>query len=194
MSSFHTIAERPDKKTRETYKVLQKLKKSRIVCVPTYKTNSTRVIKIKDYKFWVSEHLLKADDLSLCPKFIALLEDANKLLEKVKMEFSVQEENIVRQSLATRAIRSPKLLIKYHKKINYKEEFLTRLVIPATNFTATLSNIDDLGIKIMLYKVKLNYSFFYIVKAYDLKEILEEMKVKRDKVTIASFDSSNMYP
>ena len=44
---------------------------------------------------------LKADDIALCPKVLALFEDGNKLLEKVKMEFSFQEENFVRQSLAT---------------------------------------------------------------------------------------------
>ena len=51
----------------------------------------------------------------------ALFEDANKLLNKVKMELSVQEENFVRQLLATKAIPSPKLMIKYHKTINKKE-------------------------------------------------------------------------
>ena len=37
------------------------------------------------------EHLLKAAKLVLRPKVIALFEDANKLLKKVKMDFSVQE-------------------------------------------------------------------------------------------------------
>ena len=36
------------------------------------------------------------------------------------MELSVQEEKFVRQSLAARAIPSPKPLIKDHKKINNK--------------------------------------------------------------------------
>ena len=55
------------------------------------------------------------------------------------MELSVQEESFVRQLLATRAIPSPKLLIQDHKKINEKGEFLTRLLIPATKFTAAFS-------------------------------------------------------
>ena len=63
------------------------------------------------------------------------------------MEFSVQEEYFVRQSLAARVIPSPKIMIKDHKKINDKGELLTRLVIPTTNFTATLSRIGYLGIK-----------------------------------------------
>ena len=87
-----------------------------------------------------------AVDLAIRPKVLALFEDANMLLEKVKMEFSVQEKKL-RQSLATQGIPSPKLLIKDHKTINYKGELPTRLVIPTTKFTATFSKIGYLGIK-----------------------------------------------
>ena len=90
---------------------------------------------------------MKAADLALQAKVVALFEDANILLDKVKMELSVQEENLVRQSLATKAIPASKLLIKDHKKINEKGKFPTRLVIPTTNFTATFSKISYLGIK-----------------------------------------------
>ena len=79
------------------------------------------------------------------------------------MNFSVQEEQFVRQSLATRAKLFPKLLIKYHNKINKKGEFPTKLVIPATNFTATFSNIGYFGIKGILEKAKVNYSRVSIV-------------------------------
>ena len=82
----------------------------------------------------------------------------------------------------------------YHKKINEKGEFPTRLVIPATNFTATFSKIGYLGIKRCLDKVKVNYSRFSIVQASDLKERLEEKKLVREEVTIASVYAINMYP
>ena len=77
---------------------------------------------------------------------VALFEDANCLLDKLKMELSVQEENFVRQSLVTKAIPAPKLLIRDHKTINEKGGFPTRLVIPATKFTATFSKIGYLRI------------------------------------------------
>ena len=79
---------------------------------------------------------------------------------------------IITKLLATRAIPSPKLLIKNHKAINENGEFPTRLVIPGTNFTATFSNIGYLGIKRCLDKGKVNYSCNSIVQAYDLKEKL----------------------
>ena len=100
----------------------------------------------------------------------------------------------MRQSLATQAIPSPKLLIKYHKTINEKGEFPTRLVIPTTNFTATFSKIGYLGIKRVLDKEKVNYSRVSIIQASDLKERREEMNIRRDEVTIASADAINMYP
>ena len=56
------------------------------------------------------------------------------------------------------------------------------------------SNIVYLGIKQMFEKLKMNYSRISTVQAYDLKERLEELKVKRDEVTIASFDAIKMYP
>ena len=40
--------ERPKRKTSEIYEVLQRLEKSGCVCLPTDKTNYTRVIKIED--------------------------------------------------------------------------------------------------------------------------------------------------
>ena len=63
---------------------------------------------------------MKATDLALRTKVVALFEDAKFLLDKVKTELSVQEEIFVRQSLATKAIPDPKLLIKDHKKIKEK--------------------------------------------------------------------------
>ena len=68
------------------------------------------------------------------------------------------------------------------------------MVIPATKFTATFSKIGYLGIKWMLDKGKLNYSRVSVVQASDLKERLEELKINRDEVKIASFDAINMYP
>ena len=125
---------------------------------------------------------------------MALFEDTNLLLEKVKMELSVKEEEFSRQSLATRATPYPKLLIKDHKTINKRGELPTRLVIPATDFTATFYKIGYLGIKRCLDKGKVNYSRDSIVQASDLKERLEELEVKIEEVTIASVDAISMYP
>ena len=62
------------------------------ICVPTDKINSTRINQIEDYKQWVYEHILKAADLALRPKVVALFENVNKLLDKVKIKLPVQED------------------------------------------------------------------------------------------------------
>ena len=109
-----------------------------------------------------------------------LYENANLLLKKVKLDLSVKEEEFVRQSLATRAIPSPKILIKDHKAINENGGFPTRLVIPATYFTATFSKIGYLGIKRCLEKGKVNYSRNSIIHASDLNETLEELGLRKE--------------
>ena len=67
------------------------------------------------------------------------------------------------------------------------------MVILAKKITATFSKIDYLGIKRCLDKGKVNYSQDSIVQASDLKERLEELRLKREEVTIASEDAINMY-
>ena len=101
--------------------------------------------------------MLKAADLDFPRKLIALLEEVNGLIGKMKMDLSVQEEQCVRQLPTTRAIPFPKLLIKDHKTIKRKGGFPTSLVIPETNFNATISKLGYFGIKIMLDKAKVNY-------------------------------------
>ena len=99
----------------------------------------------------------------------------------------------MRSSVATQAIQYIRLLIKDHKTINNKGGFPTQLVITATKFSATFSKIGYLGIKRMLDKGKVNYSRVSIVQAPDLKELLKELKIKRDEVTMVSVDAINMY-
>ena len=62
-------------------------------------------------------------------------------------------------------IQYPKILIKDHKKINKKGKLTTRLVIPATNFTVTFSEIGFLEIKRMLERAKVKYFRVSIVQA-----------------------------
>ena len=71
------------------------------------------------------------------------------------MEISIQENKQFRQSLTTRAITSPKILIRYHTIMNKKLEFPNRLVTPATNFIATFSKIGYLETKKDICKSKI---------------------------------------
>ena len=99
-----------NKETRKIQEVLQKTKHMDL-SVPTDKNNSNQLILINNYKRWVSNHILKATELALHPKVISLFDEANGLFEKVKMDFSFQEERFVRQLIATQATLYPKILI-----------------------------------------------------------------------------------
>ena len=70
----------------------------------------------------------------------------------------------------------------------------TRLVVPATNFSATFAKIGYLGVKNILEKNGINYTKFTIVQSSQVKEEWEIMNWKRDEVTIASIDAVAMYP
>eukprot|EP00957_Ditylum_brightwellii_P146369 11144533-Ditylum_brightwellii.AAC.1 len=74
------------------------------------------------------------------------------------------------------------------------ENFPTRLVIPATNFTAAFSKLGYIGIKKVLDNNGVNYAKHTIVQSSDLKEKLEACGLKRDDVTLMSLDIVNMYP
>eukprot|EP00957_Ditylum_brightwellii_P117574 8967021-Ditylum_brightwellii.AAC.1 len=98
------------------------------------------------------------------------------------------------EGIASKAIPQPQLLIKDHKEREENGDYPTRLMIPATNFTATLLKIGYLGIKRVLDENKVNCATFTIIQASDLKEKLEALELKGDKVTMMSLDIKNMYP
>eukprot|EP00957_Ditylum_brightwellii_P188018 14314084-Ditylum_brightwellii.AAC.1 len=58
------------------------------------------------------------------------------------------------EDIASKAIPQPQLLIKDHKELESDEEYLTWLVIPATNFTATFSKVGYMAIQQVLDRNK----------------------------------------
>ena len=73
-------------------------------------------------------------------------------------------------------------------------EFTTRLVIQATNFSATFEKIGYLGLKNILEKNDINYTKFTIVQASQVKVEWEILNWKGNEVTIASIDAVAIYP
>ena len=107
---------------------------------------------------------------------------------------SKNEVGHINESLKTKVIPTPKILINDHKKLTSMGELPTRLVIPATYFSATFAKVGYLGLKNILEKNEINYTKFTIVQASQVKEEWEILNWKRDKVTIASIDAVAMYP
>jgi hypothetical protein len=78
--------------------------------------------------------------------------------------------------------------------MNNKGEYVTRLIVPATNFTAAFPKVGYLGIKNIFDQNGINYSGSTITQASQLKTTLEKLNITKDKVTIILFDAVKMYP
>ena len=100
----------------------------------------------------------------------------------------------INESLKIKAIPTPKILIKDHKKLTSMGDFPTRLMIPEISFSATFAKVGYLGLKKMLEKNDTNYTELTIFQASQVKEEWESLNWKINEVKIASIDAVAMYP
>ena len=170
------------------------MKKSSKVVVPTDKTNSFILIETAQYIEWVRSHLNKAAIKSSTERIKEVFNNANELLLEMEELFDKNEHKFIKETIESRAIPAPKLLVKDHKKRDANGDFPTRLVVPATNFTAAFSKIDYIGIKQITEQEKINISNRTIIQASDLKSDLESKNLMKNEVTTISLDNENMYP
>ena len=109
-------------------------------------------------------------------------------MNEVGFQWSKIEVGHINESLKTKSIPTPKLLIKDHKNPNTYGDFPKRLVIPATHFTATFAKVGYLGLKTILDNHQVYYIEFMITQASQVKEYWEKLEWKREKVTMVSID------
>ena len=151
------------------------LQKTNLVAIPTDKTNSVQLLDLNTYKKQVKKHLelsateIKRDILT------NLYEEAITIAENVENMLSDNEYAFLLEGIESKAIPTPKLLIKDHKK-KTNDGYPTRLIIPATNFTATFSKLGYLGLKVILDKNQILYNKFTITNSYNLKRKLKKTK------------------
>jgi GIY-YIG catalytic domain len=177
-------------------KGLQKklMDESEMVVIPTDKTNSFRIVPLSDYVSWVKQHLDKYGKEIPRSKLIEVTDKAMELLEEKRDFLSMKETLFLKQSIDSKAIPSPKLLIKDHKKVDNKGNFPTRLVVPANNFTSAFPKLGYLGIKKILDANNVNYMKRTIIQASDLKSKLENLGITCNNSTIVSIDAVDYYP
>ena len=100
-----------------------------------------------------------------------------------------------RLTISKCAVPTIQLLIKDHKKGKEKNgNYLTRLVVPAKNFTAAFPHVGQQGIKKILDRNKIDHSRKSIIQASDLKQQLENLNIRKSKHTVISIDAEKMYP
>ena len=110
----------------------RKLSKSSKVVVPTDKTNSFLTIEFEVYVRWVMENLEGTATIIEHERLTEIVKEAEKLLASMKDLTNDSEFSFVKESIVSKSIPTPKLLIKDHKKKDDHGEFIRRLVIPAT--------------------------------------------------------------
>ena len=109
----------------------------------------------EDYIRWTLMHLGDRAKAIERAKLVEVEKAAWKYLNRLSNKLSKSEYNAIKQSIKSKAIPSPQLLVKDHKpKVN--GEYETRLVIPATNFTAAFPKAGYLGIKAILDENNVN--------------------------------------
>eukprot|EP00957_Ditylum_brightwellii_P148789 11327651-Ditylum_brightwellii.AAC.1 len=163
------------KKDKEFDEVFNQLQKDTKVVIPTDNDDNFVTIESKDYIKWVENQLASTAKGVKRSYIMGLHKDAMKFLEIIEFFFSDKEKEYIEETLFLEAIPQLQLLVKDHKKPDENGDFLTRMVIPATKFTASFSKLGYMGIKKVLDNHGVNYS-------------------KHTIVQIMSLDTVNMYP
>ena len=149
---------------------------------------------IQDYVNQVIEHLdERATEISRAA-VVELYERSEILLTNNEWMLSDNERGYLTDKIQSKAIPQPKILIKDHKKKGSDGNYPSRLVVPATNFTAGFSQLGYLGIKCILDSNKVKYNQREIIQASDLKGQVEHMSINASNSTIATVDAVSMYP
>lgn len=174
---------------------LKQLADSDLIAVPTDKTNSFRTMTTNEYIRQVTTHLNERATEIQRPKLVEIYEHCVELLEFTETIASDNEQAFLVEKVKSKAIPQPKILIKDHKNPDSDGTFPSRLVVPATNFTAGFPKLGYLGIQSILdQNGGLEYGSRNLVQASDLKDLLERKNYRANKCTIASIDAEMMYP
>jgi hypothetical protein len=183
-----------NEKTDQIRKIQKRLENQPYVVIPTDKTNSVKTVAIEDYINWVAEHLKENGKEISRSGVVELHANAEEMLKLQKHILSKDEYKYAEETLRSKAIPVPKLLIKDHKTPDDKGFFPTRLVVPATNFTSCFPDLGYRDIKRIFDEKGMNYKSFTIIQAIEVKKKLELLGINKKNVTIASIDAVNMYP
>jgi len=183
---------KPSKKDKKIETTLSYLNKTDLVAIPTDKTNTIQVVNLNDYKTWMQQHISNSTREIPRSKIIDLHKKATNIADSYEPILSKHELEFLEEGINFKAIPTPKLLIKDHKK-KINGHYPTRLVIPATNFTATFSKLGYLGLKPNLDTFEIPYNKYTIIQASNLKEKLEKLNIKKENSTIASLIKFNHF-
>ena len=169
---------------------MKSLKDTNQVIIPTDKTNSFELLDIKTLDIFIQKHINKKAKQIDKERLSTTVDEALKLIEEWKNNGTLNEKEAkyAFESIQSRAVPVPKLLIKDHKDKDENGNYPTRLVVPATNFTAAIPNLGYRGIRQIFDQEKVNYTRKTIIEAAHLKTELESLNITNEHFTIFSLD------
>ena len=129
-----------------------------MVIVSTDKTNFRHLMYIEDYTKALLKHINSNTTRIDLKDVMKIYKNAMELAKILQPILADKEYNYFTNFLKQQDIPTPKLLVKDHKKRDTDGNFPTRLVVPATNFTAAFRNWGYLGIKSIFDMNDINYS------------------------------------
>jgi hypothetical protein len=131
----------------------------------------------QDYIRWVKGHLDALAKVVSQHHLMDVLESGKELLDDLEGLMGKKEYKFVKQSLLSKKIPTPSLLIKDQKKALSTGEFPTHLVVPAQNFTSAFPKLGFLAVRRSLDANHVDYSKRTIVQATNVKEKLESLHI-----------------
>jgi hypothetical protein len=183
----------PNKRAQDI-RALVKVSTAEQVIVPMDKRNYFMLMDAGIYRQKVICHLLKDRKEVPLSCLVEAHKQATELLEDIDRFCWKGEHNFIQELLKSRAIPSPKLLVKDHKDRDTWGDFPTRFVIPATNFTSEFPKMGYIAIKNILDNAGINYTRKTIVQASAAKRTLEKLGITNETHTVISLDIVKFYP
>ena len=174
--------------------LLKMLKEHDLVVISTDKTNSFAMMSTREYAKEINKHLAKNAVAIERNRLTEIVDNCFSFIQELDPYISTNEREYLKEKVQSKAIPNPKILVKDHKKPGPDGRFPTRLVVPATNFTAGFPKIGYLGIKNLFKEHDVDYGQRNIVQASDLKTKLENLPINFENSTIDSVDAEAMYP
>jgi hypothetical protein len=117
------------------------------VIVPTDKTSSYRTVPTTTYCNWVETILKSVARIITKEQVGEIYMKCTDRLDELMSHLTSNESNFIRETLETKSIPTPTLLIKDHKPLEEDGNFPRRIIIPATNFTAGFPKVGYQGIR-----------------------------------------------
>jgi hypothetical protein len=128
------------------------------VIVPCDKTGRHITMNTEHYVQEVEKHLQKDGTEIQFKDLIQKYNEAIKMFDEYKIDLSIKERMFLEEIINSKAIPTPKILIKDHKeKLQSTNFYPTRPVIPAGSFISGFAKLAYKGIKGLFEAKKIEF-------------------------------------